>query len=139
VALFGDFGRIFEQAFRPIVAPTVAVVQAASGNPKGAVSTLKGAVEGNPLVRTALAAAASGARRQAVDNPQNQPGPQQMADQYGPGPMSFQPTQFSGGSYDPNLGGGYPSWDYSIFSAPIQATPSYRTFPNRLDSGVWGD
>jgi hypothetical protein len=127
MALFGSVGKFFSSGagslLVPIVPITSAAVQLASGNPKGATQTIQGSVG---AYRTVIAAVASGARNPRVDNPipqqQYTPAQSYQPEQY------FQPVQYSSGSYDPNLGGGYPSWDYSIGSAQTQETPYWGTY-----------
>jgi hypothetical protein len=122
MALFGDFGKAFQAAVAPIVVPTKAIIGLAQGKSfqevKQGVNRELAPYQGAARGLLAVAGVRSGGN--TIDAPQQGPGPQQMNEQFQT--QYFQPTQFAGGSYDPNLGGGYPSWDYSIGS-PMPQTP----------------
>lgn len=122
MALFGSIGKIVGTVF-PIVKVSEAALKATLGSPKGAASTLKEAVSGNPLIRTALALKSTGAKPQQV---QVQPVEYQVAQGYG----AYQGSAFTQGDYfsqDISYGGS-DSWLY-----PSTSTRS------RPSTSIWED
>jgi hypothetical protein len=123
MALFGSVGKFFTSgvgaAILPVVPLSVAAGKAISGDVKGAQQT----IGSTPFARAAVALKSIGSTQRRIDNPQTSPGSQQMRDQYNP-EQYFQPAQFAGGSYDPNLGGGFPADNYGGFQSWDSLTSS---------------
>jgi len=138
VALFGDFGKAVGRllpvnnpvTFIPgaLVRVWAGATQIATGKIGEGLGTIdevkRGAGQQLGLVRSIIGLQSVGAQERGPDNRF----PQQEERQQ---PDYFQPTQFSGGSYDPALGGGFPAeinyggydqWDYSTFSTQQPTT-----------------
>ena len=126
MAIFGDFGRVFQVATAPLWAPTRAVINITRGKSFTEEKT-RLQREALPYIAGArLALSVFGKQKSAAPTPGQ--GDQVI---YREPQDYFQPTQFSGGQYDPNIGGGYATWD-SGTSWDWETPP-----PTYSEEGIW--
>lgn len=136
MAFLGDFGKVLRIAAPVIYYPLAAGAKLVENTGKlnqTIQDVKKDAGEAIAATRMMLTSAGfKGSNTRQVEKYETAPQYQQTQ------PIEyFQPTQFSGGSYDPNIGGGYATWDSSTFSDwgtyQEEQTPSWIT----SEWGTW--